>query len=80
MQPVESSASIADRLGRPDREWMRERLEQLERIHRPSATDGERAAAEWLVAQFAELDVDAQIEVEDAHGTYWWPLGIGAAA
>ncbi|HEY8639851.1 MAG TPA: M28 family peptidase [Solirubrobacterales bacterium] len=80
MQPVESSASIADRLGRPDREWMRERLEQLERIHRPSASDGERAAAEWLVAQFAELDVDARIEVEDAHGTYWWPLGIGAAA
>jgi Peptidase family M28 len=80
MQPVESRASIADRLGTPDPEWMRERLEQLERIHRPSASDGERAAAEWLVAQFAELDVDARIEVEEAHGTYWWPLGIAAAA
>jgi hypothetical protein len=59
---------------------MRDRLEQLERIHRPSASQGERAAAEWLVAQFADVGVEARIEVEDAHGTYWWPLGIGAAA
>lgn len=59
--------------------WLRERLEELERIERPSASDGERKAAEWLVAQFAELGVEARIEAEDAHGTYWWPLGIGAA-
>jgi hypothetical protein len=80
MQPVEASGLIADRLGTPDREWMRDRLEQLERIHRPSASDGERQAAEWLVAQFSEHGVEARIEVEEAHGTYWWPLGIGAAA
>jgi hypothetical protein len=59
--------------------WLRERLEELERIERPSASDGERQAAEWLVAQFAELGAEARIEAEDAHGTYWWPLGIGAA-
>src|SRR5512133_2120440 len=59
---------------------MRERLEQLERIHRPSASTGERAAAEWLVGQFGQLGVEARIEVEGAHGTYWWPLGIGAVA
>jgi len=58
--------------------WLRERLEELERIERPSASDGERQAAEWLVAQFAELGAEARIEAEDAHGTYWWPLGIGA--
>jgi hypothetical protein len=58
--------------------WLRERLEELERIERPSASDGERKAAEWLVAQFAELGAEARIEAEDAHGTYWWPLGIGA--
>ena len=57
---------------------LRERLEELERIERPSASDGERQAAEWLVAQFAELGAEARIEAEDAHGTYWWPLGIGA--
>lgn len=59
--------------------WLRERLEELERIERPSASDGEREAAEWLVDQFAELGAEARIEAERAHGTYWWPLGIGAA-
>ncbi|HWO84022.1 MAG TPA: M28 family peptidase [Solirubrobacterales bacterium] len=59
-------------------DWLRERLEELERIERPSASDGERQAAEWLVAQFDELGAEARIEAEDAHGTYWWPLGIGA--
>lgn len=60
-------------------DWLRERLEELERIERPSASEGERRAAEWLVAQFAELGAEARIEAEGAHGTYWWPLGIGAA-
>jgi hypothetical protein len=59
--------------------WLRERLEELERIERPSASEGERRAAEWLVDQFAELGAEARIEAEPAHGTYWWPLGIGAA-
>lgn len=60
-------------------DWLRERLEELERIERPSASDGERCAAEWLVARFAELGAEARIEAESAHGTYWWPLGLGAA-
>jgi hypothetical protein len=60
-------------------DWLRERLEELERIERPSASEGERRAAEWLVGQFAELGAEARIEAEGGHGTYWWPLGIGAA-
>jgi hypothetical protein len=59
-------------------DWLRERLEELERIERPSASDGERRAAEWLVGQLAELGAEARIEAEPAHGTYWWPLGLGA--
>ena len=59
--------------------WLRERLEELERIERPSASDGERQAAEWLVERLAELGAEARIEAEPAHGTYWWPLGTGAA-
>ncbi|MDQ2630113.1 MAG: peptidase M28, partial [Actinomycetota bacterium] len=59
--------------------WLRERLEELERIERPSASEGERRAAEWLVDQFEQLGAEARIEAEPAHGTYWWPLGIGAA-
>lgn len=62
-----------------EQEWLRERLEELEKIDRPSASEGERRAAEWLVGQFAEVGARARIEAEPAHGTYWWPLGIGAA-
>jgi hypothetical protein len=62
--------------GEADR--LRERLEELERIERPSASEGERRAAEWLVARFGELGAEARIEAEPAHGTYWWPLGLGA--
>jgi hypothetical protein len=63
---------------RADQDWMRECLEELERIERPSASDGERRAAEWLVERFAEVGAEARIEAESAHGTYWWPLGLGA--
>jgi hypothetical protein len=59
--------------------WLRERLIELERIERPSASEGERRAAEWLVERFAEVGAEARIEAEPAHGTYWWPLGLGAA-
>jgi hypothetical protein len=59
--------------------WLRERLEELERIERPSASEGERRAAEWLVERFEELGAKARIEAEAAHGTFWWPLGLGAA-
>jgi hypothetical protein len=58
--------------------WLRERLEELEKIERPSASEGERRGAEWLVERFAELGAPARIEAEPAHGSYWWPLGIGA--
>jgi hypothetical protein len=80
MQRLKSSTAFAERLGTPDIDWLRKLLRELEAIHRPSASEGERAAAEWLVAQYAELGVEARIEVESAHGTYWWPLGIAAAA
>ncbi|HET9162586.1 MAG TPA: M28 family peptidase [Solirubrobacterales bacterium] len=62
-----------------DKAKLRSWLEELERIERPSASEGERRAAEWLVGRFAELGAEARIEAEPAHGTYWWPLGIGAA-
>lgn len=62
-----------------NQEQLREWLEELERIDRPSASEGERKAAEWIVERFRELGAEARIEAEAAHGTYWWPLGIGAA-
>lgn len=71
------AASFLEMAG--ERELLRAQLEELERIERPSASEGERRAAEWLVARFAEAGAEARIEAVPAHGTYWWPLGIGAA-
>jgi hypothetical protein len=70
---------LAQTLGDPDQGWLRARLEELERIYRPSASEGERRAAEWLVGQFRALGAEARIEAADAHGTYWLPLGLGTA-
>lgn len=60
--------------------WLRSKLEELERIYRPSASAGELEAAEWIVGQLAETGAPARIETEAAHGTYWWPIGIGTVA
>src|SRR3954451_19907595 len=64
-----------------DVQHLREVIEALERIERPSASDGEREAAEWIRDRFAALGLRARIEPERAHGTYWWPLALltGAA-
>lgn len=62
-----------------DQTQLREWLEELEQIYRPSASEGERLAAEWIVERFGDVGAKARIEAEQVHGTYWWPLGIGAA-
>jgi acetylornithine deacetylase/succinyl-diaminopimelate desuccinylase-like protein len=61
---------------------LRATIEHLAEMDRPSASPGERRAAEWLAEQLTAAGADARIEVEDAHGTYWVPLGLltGAAA
>ena len=59
--------------------WLRRQVEELSAIHRPSASPGERQAAEWLVARLGEQEVEARIEVENGHGGYWWPLGLANA-
>ena len=61
---------------------LRDTVEHLATIDRPSASEGERRAAEWIRDRFAELGLEARVEAERAHGTYWVPLGLlsGAAA
>jgi hypothetical protein len=59
---------------------LRSWLSELAALDRPSASEGEREAAEWIVGRLAGLGAEARIETERAHGTYWWPLGLGAAA
>ncbi|HEX8105872.1 MAG TPA: M28 family peptidase [Solirubrobacteraceae bacterium] len=64
----------------PDPDRLRATVEHLQAIERPSASPGERAAAEWIAARLRDEGLDARIEVERAHGTYWVPLGLLTAA
>lgn len=50
---------------------LRERVERLAAIDRPSASPGEREAAE-LIAE----ELGGRMETEQVHGGYWWPVGI----
>jgi hypothetical protein len=61
---------------------LRATIEHLAAIDRPSASDGERRAAEWIRDELRALGLEARVEAERAHGTYWVPLGLmtGAAA
>jgi len=60
----------------PDPARLRATVEHLASFERPSASPGERRAAEWIAARLREEGLDARIEVERAHGTYWIPLGL----
>jgi hypothetical protein len=60
-------------------------VRHLASFERPSASDGERRAAEWIAQRLSEHGCEARVEQERAHGTYWWPMGLlcglaGAAA
>src|ERR687895_1223839 len=44
-------------------------IQQLAPIERPSASSGERHAAEWIVEQLGDSATPARIEAEAAHGT-----------
>ena len=58
---------------------LRHTVEHLAAIERPSASDGERRAAEWIRAELEALGLPARVEAEPAHGTYWVPLGLLSA-
>jgi len=57
----------------PDRADLEATVRHLAAMERGSASEGERTAAEWIVARLRERGADARIEEEAAHGTYWWP-------
>ena len=63
-----------------DQGWLRDLVETLCSIHRPTASRGERRAAEWLLAKLREAGARGEIELDRAHGTFWWPLGLAAGA
>ena len=52
-------------------------VRELASYERPSASEGERRAAEWLAGEFREAGCrEVRVEEERAHGGYWWPLGL----
>jgi acetylornithine deacetylase/succinyl-diaminopimelate desuccinylase-like protein len=56
-------------------------IRELASYERPSASDGERRAAEWLAGELRAAGCrDVRVEEEGAHGGYWWPLGLLNAA
>jgi acetylornithine deacetylase/succinyl-diaminopimelate desuccinylase-like protein len=60
----------------PDEGAWRQAIRELASFKRPSASEGERQAAEWIAARLGALGCDAVIEQERAHGGYWWPIGL----
>ena len=65
---------------RVDLEDLEAAVRHLESIDRPSASDGERRAAEWIADRLTQEGCrQVRVEEEQAHGTYWWPLGVLAA-
>ena len=56
-------------------------VRELASYERPSASEGERRAAEWLAGELRDAGCrTVRVEEERAHGGYWWPLGLLNAA
>jgi acetylornithine deacetylase/succinyl-diaminopimelate desuccinylase-like protein len=55
-------------------------MEELASYERPSASEGEHRAAEWIAERLRSYGHEATVEVERAHGGFWWPLGLLNAA
>jgi hypothetical protein len=64
-----------------DERWVRA-IHQLAAMQRPSASEGERIAAESIADHLRELGCETEVEQERVHGGYWWPIGLanGVAA
>src|SRR5919201_4489284 len=75
-----ATSTAAETAPQLDQAWLRELVETLCSIHRPTASQGERRAAEWLLAKLREHGAPGAIEIDRAHGTFWWPLGLAAGA
>ncbi|MEA2646483.1 MAG: hypothetical protein QOE92_1566 [Chloroflexota bacterium] len=54
-------------------------VRRLAAIHRPSASEGEREAAEWIAGTLRDLGCEVAIEEEDSTGGYWWSVGTMSA-
>jgi hypothetical protein len=55
---------------------LRADVEHLSSIERPSASPGERRAAEWIAERFRAAGLEPRVEEERATGGFWWPIGL----
>jgi acetylornithine deacetylase/succinyl-diaminopimelate desuccinylase-like protein len=62
-------------MNKTDGDW-RGAIRVLAQMDRPSASDGERRAADWIAGRLRGLGCEARVEEERAHGGYWLPLGL----
>jgi len=64
-----------------DERWVRA-IYELAGMQRPSASEGERIAAESIADHLRALGCETEVEQGRAHGGYWWPIGLanGVAA
>jgi acetylornithine deacetylase/succinyl-diaminopimelate desuccinylase-like protein len=62
-----------------EHEHWRQAIHELAARRRPSASDGEREAAEWIAQRLEELGCRVTVEKESAHGGYWWPIVLANA-
>jgi acetylornithine deacetylase/succinyl-diaminopimelate desuccinylase-like protein len=52
-------------------------VRKLASFERPSASECERRAADWLAGELRAAGCrDVRVEEERAHGGYWWPLAL----
>lgn len=54
-------------------------IHELASFPRPSASEGERRAAELVAENLRALGCRAAVEEERVHGGYWWPLATANA-
>jgi hypothetical protein len=80
---VDSSPSASEQspegLGTADGHGWRSAIHELAGFDRPSASEGERRAAEWIAERLRALGLSPMVEQERAHGGYWWPLAVANA-
>jgi hypothetical protein len=65
---------LAGSVPAPPAARLRDQVAALSSIHRPSASPGEKQAAEWVEERMRAIGARTRIETERAHGSYWVPL------
>jgi len=74
------TVTLTQQIPSPPADRLRTQLSELAAIDRPSASPGERRAADWVLARLVEHGARGRIETEGAHGGYWGPLALLSAA